>query len=143
MLAALNTKGPPAFLLGNANGLVSQHRATFNCMLQQLRQSEKCAYKVGHTMIDTARHGIPQHRERVYIVGLLRDYMVPGCFKSPQPCKSRGLSEVIGWRIDGNKRSTLEKACRKDHAFLARASPKVRIRLRLNQTVASEGHRPI
>ncbi|MFM7985472.1 MAG: hypothetical protein ACKPKO_39775, partial [Candidatus Fonsibacter sp.] len=41
------------------------------------------------------------------------------------------MSEVLGWRINDNKRSTLDKARRKDNAFLARASPKVRRQLRL------------
>ncbi|MFM7984802.1 MAG: DNA cytosine methyltransferase [Candidatus Fonsibacter sp.] len=75
-LAALSTMRPRAFLLENAKGLVSQHRATFDDMRQHLRQIGNCAYKVGHTIIDTSRRGIPQHRERVYIVGLLRDYIV-------------------------------------------------------------------
>ncbi|MFM7979934.1 MAG: DNA cytosine methyltransferase, partial [Candidatus Fonsibacter sp.] len=82
-------------------------------------------YKVGYNIIDAARHGIPQHRERVYIVGMLRDYIVPSCFKLPETCKSRGLPEVLDWRIDGNKRSTLDKASLKDNDFLARASPNV------------------
>ncbi len=112
-LAKLSTKRPRAFLVEHVKGLVSQHRATFDDVLQQLRQIGNGAYKVGYTIIDTARHGIPQHRERVYIVGLLRDYIVPGCFAWPEPCKPRGLSEVLGWGIDGNKRSTLDKARRK------------------------------
>ncbi|MFM7981439.1 MAG: DNA cytosine methyltransferase, partial [Candidatus Fonsibacter sp.] len=118
-------------MLENVKGLASQHRATFDDMFKQLRQIGNGAYKVGYKIKDTARHGIPQHRESVYIVGLLRDYIVQSCFKWPEPCKSRGLPEVLGWRIDGNKRSTLYKARRQENAFLARAAPKVRRRLSL------------
>ncbi|MFM7987039.1 MAG: DNA cytosine methyltransferase, partial [Candidatus Fonsibacter sp.] len=82
----MSTKRPRAFLLENVKGLVTQHRATFDDVFQQLRQIANGAYKVRYTIIDTARHGIPQHRERVYIAGLLRDYLVPGCFKLPEPC---------------------------------------------------------
>ncbi|MFM7978104.1 MAG: DNA cytosine methyltransferase [Candidatus Fonsibacter sp.] len=53
----------------NGKGLVAQHRVTFDNMLQHLRPLGNGAYKVGYTIIDTARHGIPQHPERVYIVG--------------------------------------------------------------------------
>ncbi|MFM7989956.1 MAG: DNA cytosine methyltransferase, partial [Candidatus Fonsibacter sp.] len=84
VLAALSAKRPRAFLLENVKGLVSQQRATFDDMLQQLRRLGKGAYKVGCQITDTARHGILQHRERVYIVGLLRDYIVPCCFKTMQ-----------------------------------------------------------
>ncbi|MFM7985378.1 MAG: DNA cytosine methyltransferase, partial [Candidatus Fonsibacter sp.] len=118
-------------MLENVKGIVSKHRAAFNGMLQPLWQIGNGAYQVGYTSIDTARHGIPQHRDRVYIVGLLRDYIVPGCFKWPEPRTSRGLPEVLGWRIHGNRRSALVKAHRTYNALCARASPKVRMRLRL------------
>ncbi|MFM7984747.1 MAG: hypothetical protein ACKPKO_36035 [Candidatus Fonsibacter sp.] len=42
-----------------------------------------------------------------------------------------GLPEVLGWRINGNKRSTLDKARRKEKAFLAKGSRNVRIQLRV------------
>ncbi|MFM7985473.1 MAG: DNA cytosine methyltransferase, partial [Candidatus Fonsibacter sp.] len=58
-----------------------QHRATFDYRFKQLRQIGNGVDKFGYKIIDTARHCIPQHRERVYIVGLLRDYIVPSCFK--------------------------------------------------------------
>ncbi|MFM7983380.1 MAG: DNA cytosine methyltransferase, partial [Candidatus Fonsibacter sp.] len=47
-LAALSTNKPRAFVLGNVKGLVAQHRATFDDMLQQLRQIGNGAYKVGY-----------------------------------------------------------------------------------------------
>ncbi|MFM7987514.1 MAG: DNA (cytosine-5-)-methyltransferase, partial [Candidatus Fonsibacter sp.] len=77
VLAVLSTKRPRAFLLENVKGLVSQHRATFDDMLKQVRPLGNGAYKIGYKIIKTARRGIPQNRERVYIVSLLRDYIVP------------------------------------------------------------------
>ncbi|MFM7981336.1 MAG: DNA cytosine methyltransferase, partial [Candidatus Fonsibacter sp.] len=65
VIAALNTKRPRAFLLEEVKGLVRQHRATFDDVLKHARQLGNCAYKVGYKIIDTARHGTPQHRERV------------------------------------------------------------------------------
>ncbi|MFM7989474.1 MAG: DNA cytosine methyltransferase [Candidatus Fonsibacter sp.] len=46
-LAALSTKRPSAFLLDNVKGLVTQHRATFYYMLEQLRHIGNGAYNVG------------------------------------------------------------------------------------------------
>ena len=72
-----------------------------------------------------------KHRERVHIVGLLRKLHCAKLLQIAGPCNARGSSEVLGWRIDGNKRSTLYKARRKYNAFLARGSPKVSKRSRL------------
>ena len=86
IISALSAKRPRAFLLENVKGLVTQHRETFDNILQQLRHMAGSAYKVGFKIIDTADFGIPQHRERVYIVGLLRAAMVPGIrFSWPTP----------------------------------------------------------
>ncbi|MFM7986570.1 MAG: DNA cytosine methyltransferase, partial [Candidatus Fonsibacter sp.] len=69
-----------AFLLDMVDCLVTQRRATFDHMLKLLPQIGNGAHKVGCTIVDTAQHGIPQHRERVYMVELLRIYLVPGRF---------------------------------------------------------------
>ncbi|MFM7979326.1 MAG: DNA cytosine methyltransferase, partial [Candidatus Fonsibacter sp.] len=66
ILAALSAKRLRAFLLEKVKGLVSQHRATFDDMLKQLRAIGTGVYKVGYKTVNTAQHGIPQHRERVY-----------------------------------------------------------------------------
>ena len=99
IISALATKRPHAFLLENAKGLVTQHNATFKKILQRLRHMARSAYKVGSKIIDTADFGIPQHRERVYIVGLLRDAMVPGfSFTWPTPRSRIPLATALGWR---------------------------------------------
>ena len=116
-----------AFLLENVKGLVTQHRATFDHILKELRLIGNGAWKVGYKIIDTANYGIPQHRERVYIVGLLRSSLVPTDFKWPEPCKCQPLPKVLRWPTDnGDKR---RKALRREKAFLAKTSPKVRKRL--------------
>ena len=45
-ISALAAKRPRAFLLENVNGLVTQHRATYGNILQQLRQMAGSAYKM-------------------------------------------------------------------------------------------------
>ena len=80
---------------------------------------------VGHKIIDTADHGLPQHRERVYIVGFLRTSIVRAArFKWPQPRKCRSLPHVLRWG-PLNRRKVLRNEC----IFLATASPKLKQRL--------------
>ena len=66
-ISALAAKRPRALLLESVKGLVTQHRTTFETILQQLRQMAGSAYNAGFKILDTADFGIPQHRERVYI----------------------------------------------------------------------------
>ena len=71
-MAALAVNKTRAFLLENEKGLVKLHRATLHHIIQELRLMGSVAYRMGCNIIDAAAHGRPQHRERVYIVGLLR-----------------------------------------------------------------------
>ena len=99
IISALAAKRPRALLLDNVKGLVTQHHVTFENILQQLRHTAGSAYKLGFKIIDAADFGIPQHRERVYIVGLLRDAMVPGfSFTWPTPQRRVALGTALGWR---------------------------------------------
>lgn len=60
-------KQPVAFLLENVKNLVSHDRGnTFRVILETLR--DELGYEVHYKVID-ARHWVPQHRERIIIVG--------------------------------------------------------------------------
>lgn len=60
-------KRPRAFLLENVKNLISHDKGnTFRVILRTLE--EELGYQVHHKVID-ARHFLPQHRERILIVG--------------------------------------------------------------------------
>ena len=127
IISALAVKRPRAFLLENVKGLVAQHKATFKQNMQRLRHMAGSAYKVGFKIIDTADFGIPQHRERVYIVGLLRDAMVPGfsfTFTWPTPQRRIALGTALGWRKTRQTRGAQEgnTISRTRHAQAAKTS---------------------
>lgn len=61
---------PKAFLLENVKNLLSHDKGnTFRVILHAL---DELGYDVDHKVID-ARHWVPQHRERIFIVGFRRD----------------------------------------------------------------------
>ena len=67
----IRVKRPQAFILENVKNLVSHDKGnTFKVILQTLR--EELGYHVWHQVID-ARRVVPQHRERIYIVGFRED----------------------------------------------------------------------
>jgi DNA (cytosine-5)-methyltransferase 1 len=61
---------PQAFLLENVKNLISHDRG--NTMRVILHALDELGYGVDHKVID-ARHWLPQHRERIFIVGFRRD----------------------------------------------------------------------
>jgi DNA (cytosine-5)-methyltransferase 1 len=67
----LKAKRPSAFLLENVKNLTSHDKGrTFQVILKTL--TEELGYKVWHKVID-AQHFVPQHRERIVIVGFRDD----------------------------------------------------------------------
>ena len=121
-ISALAAKRLRAFLLETVKGLATQRRAAFENILQQLHQMARSAYNVGFKILGTADFGIPQHRERVYIVGLLRAAKVPGISLAwPTPRGSKSLPAALGWRSNTDRR----KAREREQQFLARATPKL------------------
>ena len=63
----LKEKRPKMFLLENVKNLVSHNRGnTFKVILSTL---ESLNYKVFHEILRAADFGVPQNRERIYIVG--------------------------------------------------------------------------
>lgn len=69
VLAVLKEKRPLGFLLENVEGLVSHDKgSTLKLILSEL---EEAGYKVAWKLIDSSKHGVPQRRVRVYIVGHL------------------------------------------------------------------------
>jgi DNA (cytosine-5)-methyltransferase 1 len=67
----LAAKAPAAFLLENVKNLQSHDGGrTFEVIMRTLR--EELGYRVWHKVID-AQHFVPQHRERIVIVGFRED----------------------------------------------------------------------
>ncbi len=71
ILDALRTKQPRLFILENVKGLLTIDRGeAFRTILEDLRA---CGYDVDYTLISPTMLGVPQSRQRVYIVGRRRE----------------------------------------------------------------------
>ncbi len=100
LLRILKTKRPRAFLLENVKNLVSHDKGnTFKIIRKKL--TEELGYDIKFRVIDGA-HFVPQHRERIIIVGF-RD-PVPFSFDDlPLPEKgSHRLGDILHW-TDGTE----------------------------------------
>lgn len=80
----LSAKRPKCFLLENVRNLVSHDKGkTFNTILNTLKSLD---YEVYYTLFKAKNFGVPQNRERIYIVGFNKK-LVPNYdkFKFPTP----------------------------------------------------------
>ena len=88
----LAVKRPVAFLLENVKNLESHDKGnTFRVIMQTLE--DELGYKVYPQVID-AKGFVPQHRERIYLVGFAEDAGFSWEFERPTP-DTRKIGEIL------------------------------------------------
>ena len=96
----INTKQPRAFLLENVKNLVSHDKGrTFDVIRRTL--TEELGYHIHYRVIDGA-HFVPQHRERILIVGF-REPVAFDFDALPLPPKNQYKLDEILHRTDGTE----------------------------------------
>ena len=75
---------PEAFIFENVRGLISPaNQKSFELILQKF---ENIGYRVYYKLLNSADFGLPQNRERVFIVGIREDLEIDS-FHFPEPFK--------------------------------------------------------
>ncbi|SHL93244.1 DNA (cytosine-5)-methyltransferase 1 [Nitrosospira sp. Nsp11] len=96
----IEEKQPRAFLLENVKNLVSHDKGrTFDVICRTLK--DELGYHIHHRVIDGA-HFVPQHRERILIVGF-REPVNFDFDVLPLPAKSRHTLRKILHKTDGSE----------------------------------------
>ena len=90
-------KQPKAVLLENVRGLLSQDKGrSFRIIVSTL---EEAGYEVVHKVLNARDFGLPQNRQRLFIVGIRRDVnQTLASFEFPAPVTSRdalSLGEIL------------------------------------------------
>ena len=98
-LEVITHKLPKIFILENVKTLITLNNGLyFNEILNGLNKNNK--YHISWKVLNTKDYGIPQNRERLYIIGIRRDVLkVP--FNFPKEVKMKPLKQFI----DGNDNS--------------------------------------
>ena len=97
-LSVIKSKNPKIFILENVKTLVTLNEGSyFNDILNQLEENNK--YNLYHKVINTKDYGIPQNRERLYIIGIRKD-LQKNNFTFPEKKKMKPLSEFIDEKDD-------------------------------------------
>lgn len=91
----LEEQRPSAFVLENVSNLLRINQGkSFEQVMDTLRHIGKGAYNLQHKLLDTKRHGVPQSRQRVYIVGIRKDRDT-GSFEFPEDLATRPSIEMF------------------------------------------------
>jgi DNA (cytosine-5)-methyltransferase 1 len=89
----LKQKKPGALLLENVKGLVNHDEGRTWMVIQETLN--ELGYSVHSAVLDAANYGVPQHRERIYIVGF-RSKTAFNQFEFPKPRRTKvGIGAYI------------------------------------------------
>ena len=107
---------PASFLLENVSSLPIDFTEEFHVMTGLLNEitdhSGHTMYKVWWKILHTDEHGLPQHRDRVFIVGCAKTFDVDGIAVWPDPATTRrSLTDILDMpqRIEDETPCTLNK----------------------------------
>lgn len=99
---------PKTFIFENVKGLIDpRNKESLHLIVQSF---EKIGYVVKYKLLNSYDFGLPQNRERIYIVGIRTDYAVKNTFRFPEnKAKKSYLYEIIEGLEDQNYRTKKEK----------------------------------
>ena len=123
-LDVIKAKRPTFFILENVKGLMTiDHGRTFDHIISELE--EVGGYDIHYDIMDTKDYGIPQHRERLFIVGIDSSLHHPFSFANIPFRKLPSLYSFVDWSYIEKeaiapyiKRSGLLKRIPKDSVFI-------------------------
>lgn len=81
MARILKEKSPKAFIAENVKGLVNIKKGEILKLI--INEFSKSGYNVSYKVLNSADFGVPQKRERIFIVGIRKDYNTKFNFPSP------------------------------------------------------------
>ena len=90
----LNLTKPKTFMIENVKGLLTHDDGnTIRRIIEELNKND--IYNVSYKCLDASKYNVPQKRERVFIVGVLKT-MPQNTFKFPEECPTkRVLKDVL------------------------------------------------
>lgn len=102
----IEAKQPKAFILENVKGLVSHDKGnTLKVIIETLRN--KLNYKVFYQVLNSKDYGVPQNRERIYIVGF-KDKSIN--FEFPEKLDRKSdLNDILDSDLSGSEISETAK----------------------------------
>lgn len=87
----LDVRNPRAFVLENVKNLIKHNKGETYRFIKSALENAGSGYTVYETILDSQNFGVPQHRERTYIVGIQNPHKD---FSFPLRSKEPGIARV-------------------------------------------------
>ena len=111
MLRIINDKQPKYFVAENVKGILSLHKGKVMKMI--INDFKKLGYTVDYKLLKASDFGVPQNRERVFIIGNRMG------LKNPFPKKTHGDEKgLLPFVSTSNKVGFLSKVRTRDKSFI-------------------------
>ena len=94
VIAFLQVALPSVFILENVEGLVTRFPSTLTWIIKKLKGINNNCYHIDARVMNTAQHGVPHHRKRLFIIGVIKAKQT-GRMSWPEPIGHRPLSEFL------------------------------------------------
>jgi DNA (cytosine-5)-methyltransferase 1 len=100
-IKVIQKKLPKVFILENVkNFKFIQNGQPFNYLIHQLtnikNKNKELAYNIYHDILNTKNYGIPQNRERIFIIGIRKDVQKENThYTTPEKLPMRDLDDFI------------------------------------------------
>lgn len=92
MVRVVDEAKPVFFIMENVKGLATMDDG--EVIKQVCRDFRDCGYNVRWDILDAADYGVPQHRERVFIIGKRVDMLRQPPFGNPQMCIAAATGKI-------------------------------------------------
>ncbi len=89
LVRLLKAKQVPYFIFENVKGLATLQQGAI--LREILKMLEEAGYRVHYDILNSLDYGVPQSRERIYLVGIHRD-LAEQDFRFPTPSQKNGLA---------------------------------------------------
>jgi DNA-cytosine methyltransferase len=100
VIRAIEESKPFAFLLENVPGLLKLFPKFHEALLRRLRDIGDGRYQVGSKLLDSRSFGLPQRRQRLYIIGIAKTHMVKSAPFTWPAAAPRFTDEMLGRKLD-------------------------------------------
>ena len=111
LLRYIKEHTPKYFILENVKGLTSHDKGktldtilkclgqTINNQISFFKYEDSLNYNIHYQVLNTKDYGLPQNRERIFIVGIRKD--LKNCFKFPKPMKLKiKLKDILEKKVN-------------------------------------------
>jgi DNA (cytosine-5)-methyltransferase 1 len=92
LIKILKGKNIKYFILENVKGLVNHDKG--NSLKVILKELDDAGYNVSHKVLNSVNYNTPQHRERIYFVGVRKDIPVQD-FEFPEPKATPAIKNYL------------------------------------------------